>query len=118
MARPRKNTNKPVASKEAVQNEEFEKALEIDEPNERSSALAEIDLTEDQKKTAEIAARKDFLNGNVGQEEVVESDTKPLNKRAQKLLDDLNQKGVNVVYPSDFANWDDATFERLEKLNK
>ena len=96
----------------------FKEVLEIDDANERSEALAELDLTEGQKDAAQVAARKDFLDGGVTNELTKEEEVKPLNNRAQKLVDELTAKNIIVPYPSDFSKWDAATFERLEKLNK
>jgi hypothetical protein len=47
-----------------------------------------------------------------------EEEVKPLNNRAQKLIDELTAKGISVPYPSDFDKWDVDTFQRIEKLNK
>lgn len=108
MARP-KNTV-PTAT-------DFDEALKIDDANERSSELAKLDLTEGQKAAAQDAARKDFLDGGrIIEDEPTE--TKPLTSRSQKLIDELNSKGINVGYPSDQSKWTDATYARLEKLNK
>ena len=113
MARPYKN--KPVTSTPKVEDEKFEEILDISDPNERSAELAKFDLTEGQKTVAQEAAREDFLEAPVVDEKV---EAKPLSTKAQNLLDELDAKGVSVVYPSDFAKWDDATWQRLEKLNK
>lgn len=115
MARPY-NKNTPSTVKATT--EKFEEVLDIKEPNERSTELAKLELTEAQKDTAEIAARRDFLNGGVDvSEEVVVEEPKP-NKRAEKLLAELEGKNISVNYPSDFSKWDEATYQRLEKLNK
>lgn len=97
----------------------FEQVLNIPDANERSEELAKLDLTDGQKDAAVRAARRDFLEGGSEDNLVAEeTEVKPLNNRAQKLIDELSAKGIYTPYPSDFSKWDDATFERIEKLNK
>lgn len=105
--------------KKRLENDDnFEQVLTIPDANERSEALAELDLTEGQKGAAVRAARKDFLEGGAENTIATEEEVTPLSRRAQKLIDELTAKGISVPYPSDFSKWDDATFERIEKLNK
>lgn len=105
--------------KKRLENDDnFEQVLTISDANERSEELAKLDLTEGQKDAAVRAARKDFLEGGLENDVVAEPEVKPLNNRAQKLIDELTAKGISVPYPSDFSKWDDATFERIEKLNR
>ena len=112
-----KNTSKPVKNEEATP-EEFKTILDIDDPNERAEALAEATLSEGQKDAAQVAAKEDFLGGDVQGELFEEEEVKQPNAKAQKLLDELQAKGVAVSYPTDFSKWDASTYERLEKLNK
>jgi len=107
--------NKPVDTK-PVDADTLSDVLTIPDPNERSAELAKLELTEAQKDLAQDAAKEDFLGDDVVEEDVPEVE-KP-NKRAQKLLDELEGKGVAVSYPSNFSKWDEATYQRLEKLNK
>lgn len=99
-----------------ISSEEFKEILDIDNPNERAEALSEATLSEGQKDAAQDAAKEDFLGGKV--EEAEEDTNKPLDNKAQKLIDELTAKGVSVSYPTDFSKWDASTYERLEKLNK
>src|SRR5215217_8865764 len=106
MANYSKNKPKPQeTTTKKVEPEDFQQVLEIDDANERSEALASLDLTEQQKDAAEVAAREDFLDGGVTNDIAVEEEVKG-NKRAEKLIADLTAKGIIVPYPSDYSKWD------------
>lgn len=49
-------------------------------------------------------------------ETVAEEVNKPLNKKIRDKIDELTGRGVSVVYPTNESNWDNALFDRLNKL--